>query len=97
MPTYIALANYTERGLQQIRESPKRLDGLYERLREMGGEIKTFYLTMGEHDIVFIYEAPDDAVSARFLLQVGAAGFIRTRTMRVFPETAFRQIIASLG
>jgi uncharacterized protein with GYD domain len=47
--------------------------------------------------LVAIYEAPDDAVAARFTLQLGMLGNVRTRTMKAFPEAAFREIIASLG
>jgi uncharacterized protein with GYD domain len=31
----------------------------------MGGEMKQFYMVMGEFDFVGICEAPDDAVMAR--------------------------------
>ena len=51
---------------------------------------------MGDYDIVAIYEAPDDAVAARFNLQLGMLGNIRTRTLKAFPEAAFREIINSL-
>ena len=97
MSTYIALANYTERGIQHIRDAPKRLDSVRQQLEEMGGTFKSFYLTLGEYDIVFVYEAPDDAISSRFLLLLGASGYIRTKTMKAFPEAAYREIIASLG
>jgi uncharacterized protein with GYD domain len=39
----------------------------------MGGEMKQFYLVMGEFDFVGICEAPDDAVMARYVLQLGAS------------------------
>jgi uncharacterized protein with GYD domain len=52
---------------------------------------------MGEFDLVVIYEAPDDAVAARFTMQLGMLGNIRTRTMKAFPEAAYREIIASFG
>jgi uncharacterized protein with GYD domain len=97
MSTYVALANYTERGIQNIRQSPKRLDAVRQELEEMGGQLKSFYLTLGEYDIVFVYEAPDDAISSRFLLLLGASGYVRTKTMKAFPEAAYREIIASLG
>ena len=42
-------------------------------------------------------EAPDDAVGARFSLQLGMLGNVRTRTLKAFPETAYREIINSLG
>ena len=97
MSTYVALANYTERGIQHIRDSPRRLDAVRRQLEEMGGTFRSFYLTLGEYDIVFIYDAPDDAVSSRFLLLLGASGFVRTKTMKAFPENAYREIIASLA
>jgi uncharacterized protein with GYD domain len=63
----------------------------------MSGEFKFFFLTMCDFDMVAIYEAPDDAVAARFNLQLGMLGNIRTRTLKAFPEAAYREIIASLG
>jgi uncharacterized protein with GYD domain len=65
-------------------------------LRPAGGAFKAFYLTMGEYDMMAIYEAPDDAVAARFNLQLGMIGNVRTRTLKAFPEAAYREIIASL-
>lgn len=97
MATYIMLANWTDAGIRNVKESPRRLDALKSALREMGGDVKTFYLTMGDFDMVAVYEAPDDAVAARFVLQVGQLGNIRTRTLKAFPEAAYREIIASLG
>src|SRR6266436_6502984 len=49
------------------------------------------------YDILAIYEAPDDAVAARFNLQLGMLGNIRTHTLKAFPEAAYREIISSLG
>jgi uncharacterized protein with GYD domain len=63
----------------------------------MGGDFKSFFLTMGDVDMVGIYEAPDDAVAARFTMQVGQLGNVRTRTLKAFPEAAYREIVASLG
>ncbi|MET4328056.1 uncharacterized protein with GYD domain [Bradyrhizobium sp. i1.15.2] len=63
----------------------------------MSGEIKSFFLTMGDYDMVVILEAPDDAVAARFSLQLGMQGNVRTRTLKAFPEAAYREIINSLG
>ncbi len=97
MTTYIMLANWTEQGARNVRESPRRLDVAKKALREMDGEFKSFFMTMGDYDLVAVYEAPDDAVAARFTLQLGMLGNIRTRTLKAFPEAAYREIIASLG
>jgi uncharacterized protein with GYD domain len=91
------LANWTDRGAQQVRESPRRIDAAKKALAEMGGEFKAFYMTMGQHDLVGIYEAPDDAVAARFTLVLGMLGTVRTQTLKAFPEAAYREIVASLG
>src|SRR3954463_9150196 len=66
-------------------------------LAEMGGRFQAVYMTMGAHDLVLVYEAPDDAVAARFTLGLGKLGNVRTTTMKAFPEAAYREIIASLG
>lgn len=96
MSTYFVLVNWTEKGVQQVKDSPKRLDAAKKALREMGGEVKGVYLTMGEYDLIVICEASDDAVMASFVMQLGMLGFVRTRTLKAFPETAYREIIASL-
>jgi uncharacterized protein with GYD domain len=96
MTTYILLINWTEQGARNVRESPKRLDAAKKQLADMGGSFKAFYLTMGECDIVAVVEAPDDAVFARFTLMLAAGGDVRTRTLKAFPEVAYREIISSL-
>jgi uncharacterized protein with GYD domain len=97
MTTYIVLVNWTERGIQQVKDSPRRLDAARKMLKEMGGEIKSVHMTMGEYDLVVVCEASDDAVAARFTLQLGMLGNVRTRTLKAFPEAAYREIVASLG
>ncbi len=97
MTTYIMLGNWTEQGARNVKDSPRRLDAAKKLLTDMGGQIRSFHMTMGDFDMVATYEAPDDAVAARFTLQVGMLGNIRTRTLKAFPEAAYREIIASLG
>ncbi|ASJ59995.1 GYD domain-containing protein [Sinorhizobium meliloti] len=96
MTTYVLLLNWTELGIRNVRESPKRLDAARRQLEEMGGSFKDFYLTMGEHDMVAICEAPDDAVAARFAITLGMSGNVRTRTLKAFPEAAYRELIGTL-
>ncbi|MEP6565874.1 MAG: GYD domain-containing protein [Mesorhizobium sp.] len=97
MTTYILLMNWTEQGARNVRDSPKRLDAAKKQLGDMGGSFKAFYLTMGECDMVAVVEAPDDAVLARFALMLATGGNIKTRTLKAFPEFAYREIVASLG
>jgi len=97
MPTYIMLANWTDQGAQKVKDSPRRLDAAKKALLDMGGEVRSVYMTMGDYDLIAVYEAPDDAVVARFTLLLGMLGSVRTKTLKAFPEAAYREIIASLG
>jgi uncharacterized protein with GYD domain len=97
MTTYILLANLTDGGAKSIKDSPGRLDSAKRLLKDMGGDFKSFFLTMGEYDFVAVYDAPDDAIAARFTLQLGSFGHVRTKTLKAFPEAAYREIVRSLG
>lgn len=97
MTTYIMLAKWTDKGMQNVKDSPRRLDAVKKALKDMDGEFRAFFLTMGKYDIVAVYEAPDDAVAARFNLELGMLGNVRTQTLKAFPEAAYREIISSLG
>jgi uncharacterized protein with GYD domain len=97
MPTYVMLANWSDKGVAAITESPRRLDAVKKVLVDMGGKFKDFYMTMGEYDLIIVYEAPDDAVSARFALSLGMLGNVRTKTLKAFPEQAYREIVKTLG
>lgn len=96
MPTYVSLLNYTHQGIQNIKDSPKRLDAAKKLLKGMGGELKEFYLTMGAYDIVVVAEAPSDEAMAKFALAVGSAGNVRTTTLKAFTEAEYRKIIQGL-
>lgn len=97
MTKYIVLINWTDQGVKAVQDSPKRLDAAKKELADMGGELEEFYLTMGEFDMVGVCKAPDDAVMARFALKLGMMGNVRTRTLKAFPENAYREIVNSLG
>ena len=95
MATYIMLANWTDRGLQAVTDGPKRMDHAKKMLEEMGGHMQLLYLTMGQYDLVGIFDAPDDAVAVRYTLMLGQLGNVRTMTMKAFPEEAYRHIVNS--
>ena len=97
MTTYVALVNWTDQGARDVAGSPKRLDAARQQLESMGGRFQSVYMTMGEYDLVLIYEAPDDAIAARLSLMLARHGNIRTKTMKAFPEAAYREIVSSLG
>ena len=96
MPTYVVLINYTQQGVQNIKESPARLDAAKMAFKAAGGELKEWYLTMGEYDAVIVAEGPNDETAATLALMIGAQGSVRTQTMRAFTEPEYRKLIANL-
>ena len=96
MPTYFSLVNYTDQGIRNVKDSPKRLDAAKKLLKTLGGELKDFYLAMGTYDLIVVVEAPNDEVMAKFALALASAGNVRTTTLKTFPEAEYRRIIAAL-
>ena len=96
MATYVALVRYTDQGIRSIKESPARLEAAKKAAQSIGAEIKSFYLALGKYDIVVTVDAPDDETATRFTLSLGSQGNVRTETLRVFNESEFRKLIASL-
>ena len=96
MPTYVILSNWTEEGIRNVRNSPDRLDAVKQMFRDAGGELKSFFMTMGRYDVVVVAEAPDDEAMAKLALTIGGTGAVRTETLRAFTEDEYREIIAAL-
>ena len=97
MATYITLANYTQQGLQNIKDAPLRMEAARALAKEHGAELKAVYLTMGQYDLVSITEAPNDEVVCKLILTIAGAGNISTCTLRAFDEGEFADIVAGLG
>lgn len=97
MPTYISLTNWTDQGIRNVKDGAKRLDAAKQMIKDAGGELKAFYMTLGMYDIVTVIDAPSDEVAAKLLLSIGGLGNVRTTTLRAFTETETRKLMSSLG
>ena len=96
MATYICLGDWTQQGIENIQDSPGRLDDAKAAVEAAGGAIRDFYMTTGAHDMVLVLEVPDDAALAKVLLTLGSKGSVRTTTMRAFTKSEYREILGSL-
>lgn len=96
MVTYITLIRYTQQGIQNMKESPARLDKAKAAITAAGGKLQSFFLTMGQYDAVAISEAPSDEVYMTTILALAGAGAIRTETLRAFTEGEYRKIVSAL-
>jgi len=97
MAMYIVLNNFTDQGIRNLKDTIKRADAIREMAKKFGVTAKEFYWTLGSYDIVDIFEAPDDASMAALLASVGAAGNVRTQTLRAFSQGDMNGILAKLG
>ena len=97
MPIYIALLKWTPQGLQNVKQSPSRLDAARKGFQAAGVTMKQFYMVTGQYDMVAICEAPDDSTLAKAILTATSQGSIVSETCRAFTEDEYRQIIAGLS
>ena len=96
MKTYIMLLNWTKQGIQNIKDSPSRVDAARKAFQDAGVVFKDFYMTIGQYDMIAVCEAPDDETIAKLALVTASAGNVRTETLRAFTEDEYRKIIGEL-
>jgi uncharacterized protein with GYD domain len=90
------MSKWTAQGLQNIKQSPTRLEAGRKAYEAAGMKMTGFYLTTGRYDMVAIVEAPDDVTLAKANLATAAKGSITTETCRAFTEDEYRQIIGGI-
>jgi uncharacterized protein with GYD domain len=96
MATYIVLGNYTDQGIRNIKDAPKRTEAVKEMARKTGVTIKETFWTLGTYDFVSLIEAPNDETIIAFGMSVGALGNVRTQTLRAFSATEMAGIIGKV-
>ncbi len=74
MAEYVLLVNWTEQGIRNVKESPKRLDKGKALAEKLGCKISKFYMTFGAYDQVCTIEAPDDETLAKYVLTLSQMG-----------------------
>jgi len=96
MATFISLLRWTQKGIENVKDGPARLDAASAPFRAVGAEIKSFHLVMGRYDAVVVSEAPSDEAAAKALLSICSRGNVQTETFRAFSEDEFRKIVSAL-
>ncbi|MDW7710309.1 MAG: GYD domain-containing protein [Deferrisomatales bacterium] len=96
MATYITLLRFTQTGMEKFKDMPSRLDRAKAACRAAGGELKSFYLTLGQYDAVAVSEFPTEEAFLRAFLTIGSTGETSMETLRSFTEQEYRQAITAL-
>jgi uncharacterized protein with GYD domain len=58
--------------------------------------VKEIYWTLGEYDVVSVFEAPDEASITALCLAIGQAGNVRTQMLRAFNKEEMKGVLAKL-
>lgn len=93
MAHYVILWNWTEQGVKNVKEAPKRVASARAAAQKLGGKL-TVYYTIGTYDTVGIAEFPDDETAASFAISLGSLGNVKSTTLRAFSESEAAALIA---
>jgi uncharacterized protein with GYD domain len=93
---YIILFRFTQKGIENIKDSPARVEEAKKIFLDMNAKVEEFYALMGRYDTMFIVEAPDDETIIKAVAIIGSLGNVQAETLRAFTEKEFRNIIEAL-
>jgi uncharacterized protein with GYD domain len=96
MATYIALCNFTDQGIRNVKETTKRAEAVKQAAKKLGVDMRETYWTVGQYDLVAVLDAPDEDAATAFALSVGMAGNVRTTTLRAFTAEQLSGILAKV-
>jgi uncharacterized protein with GYD domain len=96
MAGYISLVRFTPQGVATIKDLPQRLDAVKKTAEGMGVRVVGIWLTMGQYDLVAIFDAPNDQVMGTLLLSLAGRGNGSSETMRAFSEDEIRTLVSKL-
>jgi uncharacterized protein with GYD domain len=93
MPTYVVLSNFTDQGIRNIKDTPKRAEAFKAMAQQHGCTVKEILWTHGHYDVVTIIDAPDEASASALGLSVAKLGNIRSHTLRAFSAEEITKIL----
>lgn len=97
MPTYVALINWTDQGIRNVKETVQRAEAAARLAGKYDGRLEQIYWTVGPYDLVGVIEAPDEESVSAFALELGMAGNVRTTTMRAYDREEMTRVLQRLG
>jgi uncharacterized protein with GYD domain len=96
MVTYIGLLSFTDKGIQGIKQTTQRAAAAKEVGKRMGVNMRDIWWTLGQHDIVCVLEAADEASITAFNLAIAGQGNVRSQSLRAFSSAEMDQVLAKL-
>jgi uncharacterized protein with GYD domain len=97
MATYVTLYKYTEQGIRNLKDAPKRVEAAKKAAKEAGMTVKETLWLQGEYDFMAIAEANDDLAAAAFSLNTAKQGNVHTLTLRAFTAAEMEKILEKVA
>ena len=97
MATFILLVSFTDQGIHDVQDSPKRADTFKALAKKAGVNVKDLYWTLGQYDSVAIIEASDNATATAVSLSLSKLGNVRTQTLPAFSAAEMQTIIGKMA
>jgi uncharacterized protein with GYD domain len=96
MVAYVVLGNFTDQGIRNAKESPKRADAFKAMAKTFGVTVREILWTQGRYDIVTIVDAPDELSFLSLTLSLGALGNVRTESLRAFSADEMTKAVGNM-
>ena len=93
MPIFMMFGNYTPEALRGI--NPDRTRQVAEIVEGNGGEVRAMYAVMGEHDLVFIFDLPDQERALMTSVAIERLTGIILRTSPVVEVEKFDRLVGA--
>jgi uncharacterized protein with GYD domain len=96
VPHYISLMRWTTQGRAGLPAWRDRVEEGERAIEEAGGTLVGVWVTLGQYDVVEVFEAPDDAVALEIATKLQQYGGQRTETLRAFTREEAEAIVKKL-
>jgi len=93
MAKYVCLVTFTDTGVRNLRKTTARARAFEDKMQKVGVKIIATLWTVGQVDLVHIFEAKDDEAAATMAYTLSSLGNVRTNTMRAFDADEMDQVI----
>ena len=96
VPHYITLMKWTSAGRAGLPAWRDRVEEGERLIEEAGGKLVGVYVTLGQYDVVEIFEADDDERALEIVTKLQRTGSAETETLRAFTREEAEGIIRKL-
>jgi uncharacterized protein with GYD domain len=96
MPHYVTLMKWTSQGRMGLPAWRDRVEEGEQMIQTAGGKLVGVWVTLGQYDVVEVFEAPDDETALEIITKLQRHGAEQTETLRAFTRDEAEAIILKL-